>query len=828
MNETPEQAVRRLAATPLRNGFKPQALHEYQAADGTPLYWRIRLKRPADGEKWIRPMHANGAGFKIGEPPAPKAGKPLYHLPELVAADPGAPVFIVEGENCTEALAGLGIIATTSGSASSADAADWLPLQGRHCILWPDADEPGARYAEAVAGHLHALGCRVERVDISGLNLPEGGDVVDWLAQHPNATADNVSSIPRITHTKSAGDDGDTGDTLQHKGLSRPHDVPDTGDAGDSEPEGVEIIGKRKTPDGTPLPYFAFVLRKSGKYPGPGVYYIGQAIEGKEKAVVGHLAPQWVCSPLHVAAKTRDGSQSEWGRLLEFVDSDGHLHRWAMPCELLAGNGEELRRALLREGVTITTNRSVRPQLEIYLQTAKARTHARCVARTGWHGDVFVLPRETFGDTTAEPVLFQAASLDSVALSTSGDLAHWRANVAAPCAGNSRLVLALSMAFAGPCLGLLHAEGGGVHLRGSSSAGKSTALHVAASVYGLPEKYGKTWRATDNGLEGTAALHSDLLLILDEMGQLEPRHAGQVAYLLANGQGKARSHRDGSPRAVTTWRVLFLSAGEVGLDALVKEGGGRVQAGQQVRVVDVPADAGAGLGLFDTMPEGMTPGAYADGLKAAAAQYHGTALPAFLKELASDPGKYRDTLRALRDDIASRLVSPSDPGQVRRVADRFALIAAAGELATVLNLTGWSTGEAERAAAACFRAWLDARGTVGNAEPAAMLRQVRAFLEAHGEARFTRWDAHEDGARTINRAGYRRAGADGPTYFVETGAFRDEVCRGFDPRAVAKVLADAGALEVGGDGRDTRKMLLPDGRRARVYVVLPSLWGIEP
>lgn len=656
---------------------------------------------------------------------------------------------------------------------------------------------------------------------------------LESLAQNSEGIAAETPTLP-ADPIRTVGDAGDAGDAAPEEALSRPHDASGAGDAGDVpppedvEPEGVEIVGKPKNPDGTPLPYFVFTPRKVGKYPAPGVYYIGQAIEGKEKTVVGHLPPQWLCSPLRVAAKTRDTAQSEWGRLLEFTDPDRHLHRWAMPCELLAGNGEEARRALLREGVRLTTNRSLRPQFETYLQVSPARLHARCVTRTGWHGDAFVLPRETFGDTEAEPVLFQAASLDSVALSSSGSLADWRAHVAAPCAGNSRLVLAACMGFAGPCLGLVHAEGGGVHLRGASSAGKSTALHLAASVYGLPEKYGKTWRATDNGLEGTAALHSDMLLILDEMGQLEPKHAGQVAYMLANGAGKARSNRDGTPREVATWRVLFLSAGEVGLDSLVKEGGGRVQAGQQVRVVDVPADAGAGLGLFDTVPDGMTPGAFADGLKSAAAKYHGTALLAFLRLLARDPSKYRDTLRALRTDIASRLVSAADPGQVRRVADRFAIIAAAGELATVLGLTGWNTGEAERAATACFRAWQDSRGTVGNAEPAAMLAQVRAFLEAHGESRFTRCNAPEDGQRTINRAGYRRTGEDGPTYYVEVGAFRNEVCRGFDSRAVAKVLADAGALETGGDGRDTRKMLLPDGRRARVYVILPSLWGAEP
>ncbi len=67
MIETPKQAARRLAAQAIRDGYKPEALHEYQAADGKVLYWRIRA-RHSDGRKWIRPMYLNGHGYEIGEP----------------------------------------------------------------------------------------------------------------------------------------------------------------------------------------------------------------------------------------------------------------------------------------------------------------------------------------------------------------------------------------------------------------------------------------------------------------------------------------------------------------------------------------------------------------------------------------------------------------------------------------------------------------------------------------------------------------------------------------------------------------------------------------
>jgi putative DNA primase/helicase len=50
------------------------------------------------------------------------------------------------------------------------------------------------------------------------------------------------------------------------------------------------------------------------------------------------------------------------------------------------------------------------------------------------------------------------------------------------------------------------------------------------------------------------------------------------------------------------------------------------------------------------------------------------------------------------------------------VGARFALVGAAGEMATEAGLTGWPTGESERAARACFNAWLAARGGIGNGE----------------------------------------------------------------------------------------------------------------
>lgn len=193
--ETPKQAARRLSESAQRDGFKPVALHCYQDAQGALLFWRIRLKHP-DGRKWIRPMHLNGVGYVLGEPAHPN-GKPLYRLPDL-AAQPNAPVFVVEGETCADALAKLGLLATTSGSADSAEAADWGPLAGREVRVWPDNDDAGERYGLSVASALVPLGCAVRMLDVAALNLPPKGDVVDWLAVNPEASAADVLALPVV------------------------------------------------------------------------------------------------------------------------------------------------------------------------------------------------------------------------------------------------------------------------------------------------------------------------------------------------------------------------------------------------------------------------------------------------------------------------------------------------------------------------------------------------------------------------------------------------------------------------------------------------------
>lgn len=579
-----------------------------------------------------------------------------------------------------------------------------------------------------------------------------------------------------------------------------------------------------------------------------GVWFHGRDKDGAP------LRPLWLCSRLDVVAATRNQDGADWGYLLSFADPLGIAKQWAMPARMLSGDGGEYRAALLNMGLRIAPGAAARNRLTEYIQTRKPPEFASCTDRIGWHGAAFVLPHETVGDES-ERIVFQSDSQMENTFRIKRDVAAWRERIGALCVGNSRLAFAVACAFAGPLLRPGGMESGGFHFRGDSSSGKTTGLRVGASVNG-GGNYMQRWRTTDNALEAIAAQHCDSLLILDELAQVEGKVAGECAYLLANEQSKARATRNGAPRARLSWRLLFLSAGELGLADHMAEGMKRARTGQEVRMADIPADAGAGMGAFENIHGFAGPAQFASHLTREVQVCHGAPGRAFIEWACANADTLARRVRTATASLAGQWMPQGASGQVERVGARFALVGVAGELATEAGLTGWPVGESERAARACFDAWLAARGGAGNGEVVAMLRAVRRFLETHGEGRFAMWhrSADDHAPKTLQRAGVRRMlNRDGepiksnsqfgteygdriaPTagedvsfeYFVLAETFKGEVCQGFDHLAVCKVLEAHGCIVVKEPGRYTTKTRLPGIGNVRCYHLAPSLFELD-
>ncbi|GEM16532.1 DUF927 domain-containing protein [Gluconobacter oxydans] len=575
----------------------------------------------------------------------------------------------------------------------------------------------------------------------------------------------------------------------------------------------------------------------------------------------GDGAPFFLCGPVQVLGESRDEAGQNWGLLLAWHDRDGHRHEEAFARALFAGDGNEIRTRLADGGLTLGAGAKAKAAFLEWLASLQSSERARSVTRIGWHrfggGDVFVLPDETLGETS-ERVVLQTLDREASLFGVAGTVEDWKIQIGALCMKNSRLVFAASCAFAAPLLGLLGEEGGGISFKGSSRLGKSTALRVAASVCGgTPQNgaggYIRSWRSTGNGIESTALASCDVLLPLDEIGQLDPREAGEVAYLLSNGQGKARASRTGGARTVARFRILFLSTGELGLADLNREAGKVTKAGQEVRFADLPADAGHGQGLFEHVHDHDhdTPDAFARYLRVVTGQYFGAPLRAFLHLLTQDLAQsgnevVQDRLRVRMGDIMREWLQsyPEASGQVRSVAARFAMVAAAGELATQYGLTGWDHDTPGVMAGICFEAWLAERGTVGRREDEQAVAQLRDFIAKNGEARFERWvdPVQADSAqseesqppgerfRTQNRAGWKRwmkeAGGRHEWRYFLTSEGMSEALAGLNRRNAVQTLIETGYV-LPSKTKSSTVISPPGHRNVRAYEVKASILGTE-
>jgi uncharacterized protein (DUF927 family) len=807
-----------------RNGHKRIVkAYDYYDASGTLVHQTVRYEPkdfhqrrpdPAKPGEWLWSLK--------GIEPV------LYYLPQVLAAvQRGETIYLVEGEKDAENLQALGLTATCNPMGAGKWRKSYTEaLRGAHVRIIPHHDEPGQKHVLRVAKALDGVAATIKIVPGIDTGAP-GSDVSDWLQAGRTRAALEATVENMPWYPVPPASDALPGAEPQERGTA-------------------PAPGTHKAP--------AVPGRERFTVDEHGVWFMPPEDEGVQPPDV------WVCAPLHIVAATRDVDNNNHGHLLEFNDRHGHPQQWPMPLELLEER-REYRKVLRRLGLPMSGSRDGQGLLQLYLEACSATARARCVDRVGWYDAAYVLPDSTLGQTGEERLVLQTLDYKSEGYRQAGTLDGWRTEIAAPCVGNSRLLLAVSTAFAAALLALTNEESGGVHFRGASSEGKTTALLVAATVWGEPSRL-ERWRTTANALEGVALAHNDNLLCLDELKEIDPREAGSVAYMLANGTGKRRGQPHGGTRPRLTWRLLFLSTGEMSLEQHIAEVGQRTYAGQEVRLVDVPADAGASLGLFEDLHGAETGQAFAVQLQKATSSHYGHAGRAFVVALAQDSTGNAAQVRKLYEGFVTHQVSAGASGQVSRVATRFGLIGAAGELATAAGVTGWPEGVALAAAARCFHDWLQRRGGVGNADEARALSQVKLFFERYGEARFKPWtlgkgdtcerclgsgrldtnykggmcfDCRGKGTITSDtepnrqvhdRAGFRRATEDGRTeFYVLPEVFHHEIAKGFEAGWVAQLLIKHGLLLPDKAGKSQRSQRLPGMGSTRVYRFKAEILG---
>jgi uncharacterized protein (DUF927 family) len=685
----------------------------------------------------------------------------LYRLPDVVRADE---VFVVEGEPKVELLRSWGLTATcNAGGAGKFTEEHASALAGKRVVIVPDNDDAGQKHAAHVEELCRSHAREVSIVPLPG--LPDKGDIIDWARS--GGTVQKLRSL-------------------------------------------IDQI-RQSTPPAESAPYLPLGRSTEAKFisdPEKGVYRVHEN------------GPFYIGPPLSVIARVQDFCDQGCSVWLEFRDWHGKTKRSMLPLKSLLGDGREGLETLLNSGYMPKRDKKAFEGIKDYVYSQNPNKWVRITPRTGLHGRSFVFPDRTIAPDGVEPIVFYADEPPDHNYRTAGTIEDWRDQIGRLCRGNSRLILAVCCAFAGPLLSLLKVPGAGVHFYGPSSIGKTTALFVAGSVCGGGTHSGfvDTWKSTSAGLEVKALLHNSGLMVLDEIALCSPEELGEAVYQLANGTGTNRATRSITARQISRYTVFVLSSGEQRFSDYMQAAGRRTKGGQEARFLDIRADAGGGKGLFEQIPGDLDPRAFSNELRSRALRVYGSPLVSMLEHLTANFERVESFAASTRSSFVQRNVRQKEAsGEVFRAAETFGIISAAGELATRLGLTGWKEHEATLVAENCFYSWIDERGGIGARDIERGIEAVFAFIGAQGNARFQ--DLARPEEKIINRAGFKEGQGNGWTYYILPDVWRNEVCQGYDSQEIARTMIVRRQI-VPGEGKHlAMKKRLPGLGQPRVFVV---------
>jgi putative DNA primase/helicase len=442
-----------------------------------------------------------------------------------------------------------------------------------------------------------------------------------------------------------------------------------------------------------------------------GLYYTAKSEDGI-----------WLCQPFEVAGiclapeENKEPARTV-GILVRFQNMNKRDVELILMSDILQSDLGRFGQVLYEVGFIFDRSDTTKRPLQRYLANFACPRRVLVVPRTGWFGandetEGFMLPREVVTVAASDHPPILAPSARTARYSMRGTFEQWRDNGARLAGQHVLGVFRMSAALTSPLLRLASQEGGAFHLWGISSCGKTTLDLLAATIWGRGSREGgfsRTWSSTANGFEGTAAAGNDLGVFLDETSHvIDVKSIIPVIYTVSGGQGKTRMNSDRSQREPLQFRIIVNSNGEAAIPVTLKEARISVKGGVGVRCVDIAA-----VGVGKESPD--TPGAAFDAYMSdwpsyvgqaaeAAVLAYGHAGPMFVRKLVEENIDYK-----IINDLVAGFVKRCDvglSGQLRRVATKIGLVAAAGELAIKFGIFPWPPGSALKAADFVFKGWL--------------------------------------------------------------------------------------------------------------------------
>ena len=350
-------------------------------------------------------------------------------------------------------------------------------------------------------------------------------------------------------------------------------------------------------------------------------------------------------------------------------------------------------------------------------------------------------------------------------------------------------------------------------------------MAIKSTLSTKPRSNLQSWNQTDTGIEELAHGYNDGSIALDELKTLDQddkeaaKKLTSMIYRLCSGieRNRSKNYKPDQNR----WRISIQSTGEYSLAKLAEKGRSSRMKGEEVRVIDVPADAGKGMGIFESLPERFADSStYAQYLDEQSQQYYGTAQEVFLEKLIAEINK-EDAEQAVKDQLIKwmglfrkKCGVDQESGIDVRFANRFALACAAGCLAVKYGVLPFTTKDVFKGISACYKAALSMK-------PESWEEQVTRYDEKLSDYLTTEEFPALDSKKSWSKKEIEKN--DGFSHTIngiQLIALKPDVVRSLIPELYLKdVLSNCkseGYLLPGADGSNTRSIAL-NGKKVRHY-----------
>ena len=300
----------------------------------------------------------------------------------------------------------------------------------------------------------------------------------------------------------------------------------------------------------------------------------------------GDIAYSRVASaPIFLAGRTSDILSGEARRQVVWRGANGWCSRIVERRTIM-----DSRRLVALSDWEAPVNSITAPAVISYLTDFEAENAHRLVAiksvsRMGWLPDnSFILSNEHYSSNPdAEAYSLTApVGLETVATgwTREGTWKEWLEAVEL-CQDFPLMMISIYAASAAPLLEILQVSGFVIDFSGETSGGKTTALRMAASVWGRPAESYPTalysWDSTKVWIERTCGFLHNLPVILDETKRAKhPNVIRDVIYDFCQGQGRGRGAPDGT-RHTVNWRSVLISSGEGAATSFSQDAGTRAR-----------------------------------------------------------------------------------------------------------------------------------------------------------------------------------------------------------------------------------------------------------